>query len=241
MADRVQLPRPHFLLALRVAILGLLALVFTLVIGALYLGTDHGFSVQAIEESIRALGAWGIVGSIGLMIVHSFVPFPAEFLAIANGMVYGPVWGTVITWTGAMLGAYLAFGLTRVLGRPFVELMTAKKHWHVLDEWTAARGAHLVLFSRFIPAIAFNLVNYAAGLTRISWWTFSWATGIGILPLTILMVVMGDYIEILTWEMWVLFVVVALVLWFPFRGKLRPTQRPQDHTVDRVHELRPRE
>ena len=42
------------------------------------------------------------------MVLHSFIPFPAEFLAIANGMVFGPVLGTVITWSGAMAGALLA-------------------------------------------------------------------------------------------------------------------------------------
>ena len=41
--------------------------------------------------------------------------------------------------------------------------------------------------------ISFNLINYAAGLTAISWWTFSWATGLGILPLTFLMVAGGDW------------------------------------------------
>ena len=41
-----------------------------------------------------------------LMVLHSFVPFPAEFVAMANGMLYGPIWGTVITWSGAMLGAF---------------------------------------------------------------------------------------------------------------------------------------
>ncbi len=102
-----------------------------------------------MEETIRAWGAWGVFGSIGLMILHSFVPFPAEILAIANGMVYGPLLGTVITWVGAMLGAFLAFGLARTLGRPFVGMMVARKNWYVLDEWTATRGGRLVLVSRF--------------------------------------------------------------------------------------------
>jgi uncharacterized membrane protein YdjX (TVP38/TMEM64 family) len=31
------------------------------------------------------------------MILHSFVPFPAELIAIANGMLFGPVWGTLVT------------------------------------------------------------------------------------------------------------------------------------------------
>lgn len=230
------------MLAMKVTLFGLFLLALTLLTGALYLGIYHGFSAREFEEAIGSWGAWGVACSIGLMILHSFLPFPAEFLAIANGMVYGPVWGVVITWTGAMLGAYLAFALARALGRPFVEMMVAKKHWHVLDEWAAARGAYLVLVSRFIPVIAFNLVNYAAGLTRISWWTFSWATGIGIMPVTVLMVVMGDYIEVLTWEAWVLLVVAGSVLWLPFRGRFRATQRAQDYrVVDRTAGLRLRE
>ena len=117
------------------------ALVLFAALGAalfLFLEIEN-FSAAALETVIRSWGAWGVMASIGSMVLHSFVPFPAEFLAIANGMVYGPVWGTVITWTGAMLGAFAAFGLTRAFGRPLVELVVAKKHWHRLDDWTEAQ------------------------------------------------------------------------------------------------------
>ena len=209
--------RPHSIIAPRVAWLGPFLLGVALVAGAVYIEMQGGFSAKAIEDTIQSWGVWGVFASIGLMILHSFLPFPAEFLAIANGMVYGPLWGTAITWIGAMLGAFLAFGLARALGRPFVAMMAARKDWHILDEWAATQGGRLVLISRFIPVIAFNLVNYAAGLTRISWWTFAWATGIGILPMTTLMAVMGDRIETLAWEMWLLVGAGALVLWFAFR------------------------
>ena len=149
-------------------------------------------SMEAVEEQIQAWGMWGVAASILLMILHSFVPFPAEFVAMANGMLYGPVWGTLITWSGAMLGAYAAFGLARWLGRPFVQSMVAERHHRAIDRWAERQGGGVLLFSRLVPVISFNLINYAAGLTAISWWTFTWATGIGILPLTVLMVVMGD-------------------------------------------------
>jgi len=54
------------------------------------------------------------------MFIHSFVPFPANFLAIANDMVYGSLWGAAITWAGAMMGAFLAFGLARKFGQTFL-------------------------------------------------------------------------------------------------------------------------
>jgi uncharacterized membrane protein YdjX (TVP38/TMEM64 family) len=182
-------------------------------------------SVQQLEDLIRSWGMWGVFGSICLMMVHSFVPFPAEFVAIANGMAYGPVWGTVITWSGAMLGALIAFALARKLGRPFVEKVVARRDWHSLDDWAAREGWQVVLVARFIPVIAFNLINYAAGLTRLTWWQFIWTTGVGILPLTILMVVMGDNIESLGWESWLLLLVGGIVLWLAVRRQLRARVR----------------
>ena len=174
-------------------------------------------SASAVEELILSWGIWGVAGSIMLMVLHSFVPFPAEMVAIANGMLYGPIWGTVITWTGAMLGAYLAFGLARWLGRPFVRSMVAQRHHEALDRWAVRQGGGALLLSRFVPVISFNLINYAAGLTAISWWTFTWATGLGILPLTFLMVVMGDRLwsgEAGPW-LWLLLAAVAgWLLWW---------------------------
>jgi uncharacterized membrane protein YdjX (TVP38/TMEM64 family) len=149
-------------------------------------------SVTAAEELILSWGMWGVLAAILLMILHSFVPFPAEFVAMANGMLYGPLWGSVITWVGAMLGAYLAFGLARWLGRPFVVTMLSARHHDAVDRWALRQGSGALLFSRLLPVISFNLINYAAGLTAISWWTFTWATALGILPLTCLMVLMGD-------------------------------------------------
>jgi len=132
-------------------------------------------------------------------------------------MAYGPLWGTVLTWTGAMLGAFAAFGLSRKLGRPFVETVVARRKWRTVDEWTARQGWQVMLVSRFTPVVAFNLINYAAGLTRVSWWTFTWTTGAGILPLTVLMVLLGDNFDSLPWWVWPIFFAVGLVLWIALR------------------------
>ncbi len=203
---------------------GLAVVALTLFAGAtgLWLVWGQGLTVDAVEETIRSWGMWGVLASIGLMVVHSFVPFPAELVCFANGMIYGAFWGTVITWTGAMLGAFTAFGLARGLGRPFVEGMVVRRDWQALDDWTAREGWQVLLVSRFVPVIAFNLINYAAGLTRVSWWTFAWTTGLGILPLTAIFVLMGDHIEDLGWGSWALVLAGGLVLWLALRRRLCP-------------------
>ncbi len=170
-------------------------------------------SSESVAALIRSWGAWGIAATIGLMVVHAFVPFPAEFVAVAAGMVYGPVWGSVITWVGAMCGALLSFGLAKLCGRPLVRAMVRERHWRKIDRWTESQGASTLLAARFVPVIAFNLINYAAGLTSVSWWTFTWTTGLGIIPLTVLMVTMGDQMRTLTWGEWGLFAIFAVALW----------------------------
>ena len=186
-----------------------------LLIGALYGLWWYLFPelmLGEIEAAIVSFGSWGVAASIGLMVLHSFVPFPAELLALANGMIYGPFWGTVITWTGAMLGAFVAFGLARCFGRPLTERLVPRRHLARLDGWAERGGWRALLVARFLPMIAFNLINYAAGLSRVRWRTFAWTTGLGILPLTVLMVAFGDALERLPWTLWLLLALVCLAL-----------------------------
>lgn len=167
---------------------------------------------HSIPLMIENMGVWGQLVIIGLMIIHCFIPFPAEFVALAAGSIYGTLHGTLLTWIGAMIGASLSFGLTRVFGHPFVDWALPKKQQVMLDKWTKDQGATTLLISRFIPLIAFNLINYAAGLTKISWWTFLWTTGLGILPLTALMVHMGDRMHTLSWPVLIAVSVICIAV-----------------------------
>jgi uncharacterized membrane protein YdjX (TVP38/TMEM64 family) len=188
-------------------------------------GISLDLTLEGMVQLIRSWGGWGVAVSIALMVVHSFVPFPAEILACANGMIYGPVWGTAVTWVGAMLGASVAFGLARWLGRPFVYRMLKEVQRERLVRWSRDRGGVALLTARLIPVIAFNLINYAAALTEISWWTFLWATGIGILPLTALSAILGDQMLSMPLWGWLLLGAVVLVIWFWLERRWHITQR----------------
>jgi uncharacterized membrane protein YdjX (TVP38/TMEM64 family) len=197
-------------LRLAVAAVGLLAIV--VVVWGLA-ASDFDMSVAAAVREIRGWGMWGVAGSIGLMVAHSFLPFPAEIIACANGIVYGAFWGAVITWIGAMLGASAAFALVRWLGRPFVERMVPAAQWAQLTVWSRSRGGAVLLTARLVPVIAFNLINYVAALSGISWWTFLWATGLGILPLTILLSILGDQMLSIPFWAWALLGALAVASW----------------------------
>ncbi len=105
MASHGPLERPRFLMTLKVALLGLLLLGLTVATGAIYFGAHHGFSVQAMEETIRAWGAWGVFASVG-PIAEGLQPGPREFVTIAAEKMLEPVLST-----GAMFSG--GFGSTR--------------------------------------------------------------------------------------------------------------------------------
>lgn len=156
---------------------------------------DTGDSVRELAAWIRSWGMSAVLAAISLMVAHSFIPFPAELAAIANCVVFGPYAGFAVTWVGAMLGACIAFGLARRLGRPFVLSLSRGRYGDRIDkfdQWMARRGSLALLLCRLVPLISFNVINFGAGLSAVSWWTFIWTTGLGIVPVTALLMVLAE-------------------------------------------------
>ncbi|TAK83562.1 MAG: DedA family protein [Betaproteobacteria bacterium] len=116
-----------------------------------------------------------------------------------------------------MLGASVAFGLARAFGRPLVMKLLQDRHQRALNLWSRRQGGLALLAARLVPLIAFNVINYAAALTHISWWTFLWATGLGILPLTILLAVLGENVLDLSILTWLLLAAAAVLSWLALR------------------------
>ena len=168
-----------------------------------------------VQGYAEAWAPWSAVVSIALMVLHSFVPLPAEIIAVANGMMFGLFGGVVVTWAGAMLGAVLSFGIARGYGRPALRWLVSERRWQAIDKWELRPMS--LLIARLIPVISFNLINYGAGLARVRWWPFLWTTGIGILPLTVVSVLLGDTILQASWTIAGIIIASAAVLLFVLR------------------------
>jgi uncharacterized membrane protein YdjX (TVP38/TMEM64 family) len=168
-------------------------------------------SPQELRDLILSTGLWAPIASIALMIVHSLVPFPAELLAIANGMVFGLATGLFLTWSGAMGGAWLAFAIARWAGDKWVRRLLGEARWRRMRSWIDERGSGGLLAVRLMPVISFNLVNYAAGLAGVGWWKFTWTTAVGILPIATASVLVGSHmIEAPAW-LWIIVGTAAII------------------------------
>jgi uncharacterized membrane protein YdjX (TVP38/TMEM64 family) len=147
----------------------------------------------ALREAVLAAGAWAPVVSIALMVLQAVVaPLPSSPVTYANGLVFGVWWGSLISWSGALLAAAICFGLGRRLGRPVVERIVSRPALAAADAFLARFGTRAVLLGRLLPVVSFDVVSYAAGATRIPLPGFLVATAIGMIPGTILYSALGD-------------------------------------------------
>lgn len=150
-----------------------------------------------IEEALATMGPWGAVLAVLLMTVVSVLPFPAEAPAMINGMLFGPVLGSVLTALGAFAGAVISFELAQALGRPLAAKVVPEKGLARVDGLVARVGWGGLLVARLIPVIAFTALNWGAGLTSVPRGRFWWTTAIGILPGAIAFTAFGSAVPAL--------------------------------------------
>jgi uncharacterized membrane protein YdjX (TVP38/TMEM64 family) len=137
---------------------------------------------EALDALVARAGIWGpllIIGLMTLAVVAS--PIPSAPIAMAAGAVYGHVWGTVQVVIGAKLGALIAFGLARVLGHDVLRrIFGTSVDAGLLGSQNALTWT--VFASRLMPFVSFDIISYAAGLSRLHAWRFALATLAGIVP-----------------------------------------------------------
>ena len=146
---------------------------------------------HALRQFIMGLGAAGPLAVIGLMTLAILVsPIPSAPIALAAGALYGHTWGTAYIVLGAELGALAAFGVGRLLGHDALHRWFGDRLPKTRLRTQGALMA-MVFASRLLPFVSFDVVSYAAGLTKLSLWRFALATLAGILPASFLLAHFG--------------------------------------------------
>lgn len=172
------------------------AVLFILVFVALIFGplSDQvsNLSSESISDWVNAVGVWGPILIVVLMVAAIVAtPIPSAPIALAAGAAYGHTFGTIYIVIGAELGALIAFGLARFLGRDvFARWMGDKVH----TGWLGSQNllTFTVFASRLMPFISFDIVSYAAGLSPLHFWRFAVATLAGIIPASFVLAHFGN-------------------------------------------------
>jgi uncharacterized membrane protein YdjX (TVP38/TMEM64 family) len=175
--------------------------------------------LDGVRSYVLSFGAWSPVISLGLMVLQAVIsPIPAFALSIANGLAFGAFWGAVISLAGRSLAASLCFYFARTIGRGAVESLVGERAARRSEGWLESWGVQAVLLTRLIPFFSFDLVSYAAGLSRLRFDRFLGATVIGEVPAAIMYSWVGarapEYIWLLLLTNGVVFLVAVAIGYF---------------------------
>jgi uncharacterized membrane protein YdjX (TVP38/TMEM64 family) len=124
--------------------------------------------------------------------VIAFVP--GSVLTLAGGAIFDLFWGTVYVFIAAVIGSSGAFLVARYLARGAVESRLGRsERFASLDRNIGGQGLKIVFLLRLSPVFPFSFMNYAIGLTRISFRDYL-LSSVGMLPGTVLYVYYGKLV-----------------------------------------------
>jgi uncharacterized membrane protein YdjX (TVP38/TMEM64 family) len=150
---------------------------------------------HTLEHVARLREAHSVVAfAIGFVAVYGVgtaVGIPGMPFTVAAGALFGTLFGSALSWAGAMVGATAGYWIARTVGHDVV--VRWLKRFRRIDAAVAdARHFPGMLRLRLIPVLPLGTVNFVGGLARVPFVRYLLATAIGVLPSTIVYTYFAD-------------------------------------------------
>lgn len=149
-------------------------------------------SPDHIATWLRQSGGWAPIIYILLYIITTILVFPSTALNMTGGAIFGPWLGLLWTSIGAVIAAIVAFAFTRTVGRKAIEKRLAGR-WQAMDAEVRRGGVFYMFAIRLVPIMPYGLVNFAAGLTSVTFQDYLVGTTLGTVPSVLPFVLLGSY------------------------------------------------
>jgi uncharacterized membrane protein YdjX (TVP38/TMEM64 family) len=159
------------------------ALLVLFIAGAIVLvrftGLKDYLTAEGLGRLLAATGLWAPLVYVLVYVVGVCLFVPGAILTGLGAVIFGPYWGFVYVWVGAMIGASAAFVIGRTLGREFAASLVGDR-LRKYDDAIERNGFATVLYLRLIY-FPFTPMNFGMGLTKVHFRDYLFGTGLGIL------------------------------------------------------------
>lgn len=159
------------------------AVLIVFVVCAIYLvrfsALKHYFKAEQLGLLVESAGFWAPFLFVVIYAAGVCLFLPGTLLTALGAAVFGPYWGFVYVWLGAMIGASLAFVIGRYLGRDFAATLIGDRLKRY-DDAIARNGFATVLYLRLLY-FPFTPMNFGMGLTQVRFWDYFAGTALGII------------------------------------------------------------
>ena len=112
------------------------------------------------------------------------LPLPIGiWMAVIFGILYGQVLGMVLYIVTSWLGAWITFGIVRLVRHRIIELLGPHAEtWRRLDAAIMREGLWICFLWRVAPIAPFVVSSAMIAMTDISQFNYLWTTFLGIIP-----------------------------------------------------------
>jgi uncharacterized membrane protein YdjX (TVP38/TMEM64 family) len=136
-------------------------------------------TAEALGHILQTAGIWAPVLFIFIYAIGVCLFVPGTLLTGLGAAIFGPYWGFLYVWFGAMAGACAAFVIGRTLGREFAAGLIGNK-LKKYDDAIERNGFATVLYLRLVY-FPFTPMNFGMGLTKVRFRDYALGTGLGII------------------------------------------------------------
>lgn len=144
-----------------------------------------------LQGWLRSTGVWAPIFYVLLYTIATVLVMPSTPLNLLGGALFGPWLGTLWTTAAAMTAAIVTFAFTRTIGRKTIARRLSGR-WQTLDAEVRRGGLPYMIAIRLVPFMPYGLLNFAAGLTSVSYRDYILGTLLGTTPGILPYVLLGS-------------------------------------------------
>ncbi len=139
------------------------------------------------------LGAWASFTYIWLVILEVLIAFiPGWFVYPVGAAIFGFTQTIFLVMIANYIAASVSFWIGRRWGKPLLEKFISHNSINKFDGYMEKNGTWAIFFLKINPVTSFDIWNYIAGASKISYWKFTIANLLGILPLVVFSAALGE-------------------------------------------------
>ena len=182
---------------------------------------------EKIEAWVEKFGIAGPLVLILIMIVQMFLfVVPNILVMVISIVIYGPVWGSLISLVGIFCSSSLGYLLGRYLGPVTVNKLIKTETQLKISDFIERYGVGAIAITR-LASLSNDSLSIVAGLLKMSYRKYILATLAGITPLIVLLALYGRNGKIERALIWIAGISLVLLFVYIFIDKKRQAKGNQ--------------
>lgn len=150
-----------------------------------------------VELYIRSIGPWAYPLAIALFALVASAPFSAtDALAVMNGSIFGPLWGSVVNAIGLVCAAILGYYIN-MRASHLLDLKATLEHMPPWLRRFRIGSPQFLLAARVIPGLGGTLATSVAATFKVPLWVHVWTMCAIAVPICTLLAIFGDRVTVI--------------------------------------------